>query len=97
LDPEQPSKEQRSFHRFLSNLQLLWLESQPLPKPKQKRRYTPRKRILFAEHQEPIEQWLGEACMNAAEILRRLMALAPASGWRPDAADGPDRAGPSTR
>ena len=34
-------------------------------------------RTLFAEHQESIEQWQeSEACMNAAEILRRLMALA---------------------
>jgi hypothetical protein len=58
----------------------LWQESQPLPEPKQKRRYTPRRRTLFAEHQEQIEQWLeSEACMNAAEILRRLMALAPGS------------------
>ena len=78
LDPEQASKELRSLSRFLSNLQLLWQESQPLPEPKQKRRYTPRRRTLFAEHQEQIEQWLeSETCMNAAEILRRLMALAP--------------------
>jgi hypothetical protein len=78
LDPEQASKELRSLNRFLSNLQLLWQESQPLPEPKQKRRYTPRRRTLFAEHQEQIEQWLeSEACMNAAEILRRFMALAP--------------------
>jgi hypothetical protein len=78
LDPEQASKELRSLNRFLSNLQLLWQESQPLPEPKQKRLYTPRRRTLFAEHQEQIEQWLeSEACMNAAEILRRLMALAP--------------------
>jgi len=80
VDPEQASKEQRSLNRFLSNLQLLWQESQPLPEPKQKRRYTPRRRTLFTEHQEQIEQWLeSEACMNAAEILRRLMALAPGS------------------
>ena len=78
LDPEQASKEQRSLNRFLSNLQLLWQESQPLPEPKQKRRYTPRRRTLFAEHQEQIEQWLeSQACMNAAELIRRLMALAP--------------------
>jgi len=78
LDPEQASTELRSLSRFLSNLQLLWQESQPLPEPKQKRRYTPRRRTLFAEHQEQIEQWLeSEACMNAAEILRRLIALAP--------------------
>ena len=78
LDPEQASKELRSLNRFLSNLQLLWQESQPLPEPKQKRRYTPRRRTLFAEHQEQIEQWPeSEACMNAAELLRRLMALAP--------------------
>jgi hypothetical protein len=38
VDPEQASKEQRSLHRFLSNLQLLWQESQPLPEAKQKRR-----------------------------------------------------------
>ncbi len=43
-DPEQTSKEQRSLSRFLSNLQLLRHESQPLPEPKQKRRYTPRDR-----------------------------------------------------
>jgi hypothetical protein len=80
VDPEQAGKEQRSLNRFLSNLQLLWQESQPLPEPKQKRRYTPRRRTLFTEHQEQIEQWLeSEACMNAAEILRRLMALAPGS------------------
>jgi hypothetical protein len=78
VDPEQASKEQRSLNRFLSNLQLLWQESQPLPEPKQKRRYTPRRRTLFAEHQEQIEQWLeSEANTHAAEILRRLMALAP--------------------
>ena len=80
VDPEQASKEQRSLNRFLSNLQLLWQQSQPLPEPKQKRRYTPRRRTLFAEHQEQIEQWLeGEANTHAAEILRRLMALAPGS------------------
>ena len=34
-------------------------------------------RTLFAEHQGSIEQWQeSEASMNAAEILRRLMALA---------------------
>jgi hypothetical protein len=78
IDPEQAGKEQRSLNRFLSNLQLLWQESQPLPEPKQKRRYTPRRRTLFAEHQEQIEQWLeSEANTHAAEILRRLMALAP--------------------
>ncbi|HBH72418.1 MAG TPA: hypothetical protein DDY43_03035 [Synechococcales bacterium UBA10510] len=71
---------QRSLHRFRSNLQLLCQESQPLPEPKQKRRYTPRRRTLFAEHQEQIEQWLeSEANTHAAEILRRLMALAPGS------------------
>jgi hypothetical protein len=38
------------------------------------------RRTLFAEHQEQIEQWLeGEANTHAAEILRRLMALAPGS------------------
>lgn len=80
MDPEQASKEQRSLRRLLSNLQLLWQESQPLPEPKQKRRYTPRRCTLFAEHQEQIEQWPeSEACINAAEILRRLMALAPGS------------------
>jgi hypothetical protein len=80
VDPEQASKEQRSLNRFLRNLQLLWQESQPLPEPKQKRRYTPRRRTLFAEHQEQIEQWLeSEANTHAAEILRRLMALAPGS------------------
>jgi hypothetical protein len=78
VDPEQASKEQRSLNRFLSNLQLLRQESQPLPEPKQKRRYSPRRRTLFAEHQEQIEQWLeSEANTHAAEILRRLMALAP--------------------
>lgn len=80
VDPEQASKEQRTLSRFLRNLQLLWQESQPLPEPKQKRRYTPRQRTLFAEHQEQIDKWLeSEASMNAAEILRRLMALAPGS------------------
>jgi hypothetical protein len=80
VDPEQASKEQRSLNRFLRNLQLLWQESQPLPEPKQKRRYTPRRRTLFAEHQEQIEQWLeSESNTHAAEILRRLMALAPGS------------------
>jgi hypothetical protein len=78
VDPDQASKEQRTLSRFLRNLQLLWQESQPLPEPRQKRRYTPRQRTLFLEHQEQIEQWLErEATMNAAEILRRLMALAP--------------------
>lgn len=71
VDPEQDSKEQRTLSRFLRNLQLLWQESQPLPEPRQKRRYTPRLSTLFAEHQEQIEQWLErEASMNAAEILR---------------------------
>ncbi|MFM9100190.1 MAG: hypothetical protein ACKOPS_02150, partial [Cyanobium sp.] len=33
---------------------------------------------LFLEHREQIEQWLErEAGMNAAEILRRLIRLAP--------------------
>ena len=78
MDPEQASKEQRTLSRFLRNLQLLWQESQPLPEPRQKRRYTPRQRTLFLEHQEQIEQWLErEATMNAAEILRRLIRLAP--------------------
>jgi hypothetical protein len=78
VDPEQASKEQRTLSRFLRNLQLLWQESQPLPEPRQKRRYTPRQRTLFLEHQEQIEQWLErEATMNAAEILRRLIRLAP--------------------
>jgi hypothetical protein len=80
VDPQQASKEQRTLSRFLRNLQLLWQESQPLPEPKQKRRYTHRMRALFAEYQEQIEQWLDSAaCMNAAEILRRLMALGPGS------------------
>ena len=78
MDPEQTSKEQRTLSRFPRNLQLLWQESQPLPEPKQKRRYTPRRRTLFAEHQEQIEQWLErETTINAAEILRRLIRLAP--------------------
>ncbi|MFM7240243.1 MAG: transposase family protein [Cyanobium sp.] len=78
VDPEQAGKEQRTLSRFLRNLQLLWKESQPLPEPREKRRYTPRQRTLFAEHQEQIEHWLeGEASMHATEILRRLMALAP--------------------
>jgi hypothetical protein len=78
VDPEQARKEQRTLSRFLRNLQLLWLESQPLPEPRQKRRYTPRQRTLFLEHREQIEQWLErEAGMNAAEILRRLIRLAP--------------------
>ncbi len=66
---------ERSLNRFLRNLQLLWQESQPVQKPRQKRQYTPRQRTLFAEHQEQIEQWLeSKASVNAAEILRRLMA-----------------------
>ena len=78
VDPEQARKEQRTLSRFLRNLQLLWQESQPLPEPRQKRRYTPRQRTLFLEHREQIEQWLErEAGMNAAEILRRLIRLAP--------------------
>jgi hypothetical protein len=37
-----------------------------------------RQRTLFAEHQEQIEQWLErETTINAAEILRRLIRLAP--------------------
>ena len=44
VGPEQAGKEQRSLSRYLSNLQLLSQESQPLPEPKQKRRYTPRRR-----------------------------------------------------
>jgi hypothetical protein len=78
VDPEQAGKEQRTHSRFLRNLQLLWRESQPLPEPRQKRRYIPRQRTLFLEHQEQIEQWLEwEATMTAAEILRRLIRLAP--------------------
>lgn len=78
LDPEQANKEQRTLSRFLRNLQLLWQESQPLPEPRQKRRYTPRQRTLFLEHREQIEQWLErESGMTAAEILRRLIRLAP--------------------
>ena len=78
VDPEQAGKEQRSLSRFLRNLQLLWNESQPKPEPKTKRRYTPRQRTLFAEHHEHIEQWLeSEVTLSAAEVLRRLMALAP--------------------
>jgi len=78
VDPEQARKEQRTLSRFLRNLQLLWQESQPLPEPRQKRRYTPRQRTLFLEHKEQIEQWLErEAGINAAEILRRLIRLAP--------------------
>ena len=72
LHPEQASKEQRSLNRFLSNLQLFWQQSQPLPEPKQKRPYTPRRRTLFAEHQEQIEQWLdSEANSHAAEGTRQ--------------------------
>jgi hypothetical protein len=52
VDPEQAGKEQRTLSRFLRNLQLLWNQSQPAPEPKKKRRYTPRQRTLFAEHQE---------------------------------------------
>ncbi len=40
----------------------------------------PLEQTLFLEHMEQIEQWLaegGEATMNAAEILRRLIRLAP--------------------
>jgi len=78
VDPDQARKEQRTLSRFLRNLQLLWQESQPLPEPRQKRRYTPRLRTLFLEHREQIEQWLErESGMNAAEILRRLIRLAP--------------------
>jgi hypothetical protein len=70
VDPEQACKEQRTLSRFLRNLQLLWQESQPLPEPRQKRRYTPRQRTLFLEHREQIEQWLErEAGMDAAERL----------------------------
>ena len=37
-----------------------------------------RQRTLFAEYQEQIEQWLErETTINAAEILRRLIRLAP--------------------
>jgi hypothetical protein len=54
VDPEQTSKEQRTLSRFPRNLQLLWQESQPLPEPKQKRRYSHRRRALFAEYQEQI-------------------------------------------
>jgi hypothetical protein len=73
-----PAGQQRTLSRFLRNLQLLWQESQPLPEPRQKRRYTPRLRTLFLEHREQIEQWLErESGMNAAEILRRLIRLAP--------------------
>jgi len=49
VDPEQTSKEQHRFRLFLSNLQLFWQESQPLPAPRQKRRYTSRQRSLFVE------------------------------------------------
>ncbi len=78
IDPEQADREQRTLSRFLRNLQLLWNESQPNPKPKTKRRYTPRQRTLFAEHHEHIEQWLeSEDTLSAAEVLRGLMALAP--------------------
>jgi len=59
VDPEQASKEQRTLSWFLRNLQLLWQESQPLPESKQKRRYTPRRRTLFAEHQEQIDAVAG--------------------------------------
>ncbi len=80
VDPEQVGKEQHTLSRFLRNPHLLWNESQPKPEPKKKRRYTPRQRTLFAEHQEQIEQWLeSDVAMSAAEILRRLMALAPES------------------
>jgi hypothetical protein len=42
------------------------------------RRYTSRQRTLFLEHREQIEQWLErENSMTAAEILRRLIRLAP--------------------
>jgi hypothetical protein len=76
--PEQASKEQRSLDRYLRNLQQLWQESQPLPDPNQRRRYTPHRRILFPEHLAQIEHWLeSEAGMKAAEIIRRLMAVAP--------------------
>ncbi len=77
IDPELLSREQRTLSRFLRNLQVLWQNSQPHPEPRQKRRYTPRLRILFAEHQPLIEQWLEEGAANAAEILRRLIQLAP--------------------
>jgi hypothetical protein len=77
IDPELLSKEQRTLSRFLRNLQVLWQNSQPHPEPRQKRRYTPRPRTLFAEHQPLIGQWLEEGTANAAEILRRLIRLAP--------------------
>jgi hypothetical protein len=77
VDPELLSKEQRTLARFLRNLQVLWQNSQPHPEPRQKRRYTPRPRTLFVEHQPLIEEWLEEGTANAAEILRRLIRLAP--------------------
>ena len=77
IDPELLSREQRTLSRFLRNLQVLWQNSQPHPEPRQKRHYTPRPRTLFAEHQPLIEQWLEEGTANAAEILRRLIRLAP--------------------
>ena len=77
LSAGQAHQVRRTLSRFLRNLQLLWQESQPMPEPRQKRRYTPRQRTLFLEHREQIEEWLErEATMNAAEILRRLIRLA---------------------
>ncbi|MEO1003825.1 MAG: hypothetical protein AAFX65_12030 [Cyanobacteria bacterium J06638_7] len=55
---------------------MLWQNSQPHPEPRQKRRYTPRPRTLFIEHQSLIEQWLEEGTANAAEILRRPIQMA---------------------
>ena len=82
IDPALLSREQRTLSRFLRNLQVLWQNSQPHPEPKRKRRYTPRPRTLFAEHQPLIEQWLEEGTANAAEILRRLIRLAPENTTR---------------
>jgi hypothetical protein len=88
VDPEQAGKEQRTLSKYLRNLQLLWNENQPKPEPKKKRRYSPRQRTLFAVHQEQIEQWLESAVtLSAAEVLRRLMALAPGHDHEGPAAD----------
>jgi hypothetical protein len=94
VDPEQTSKEQRTLSRFPRNLQLLWQESQPLPEPKQKRRYSHRRRALLAEYQEQIGDALRRPLQQgprqeAALELDRLEAVGGGgaghgaeTGWR---------------
>jgi hypothetical protein len=52
-------------------------EQPAAPRAPTKAALTPRPRSLFVEHQPLIEQWLEEGTANAAEILRRLIRLAP--------------------